>query len=182
MKKEKNTNLKQGFTLLELLVVVLIIGILASIALPQYQVAVKKATLAKYMDIVKALKEAEDRYFLANGIYAINLDALDITLPINESCTKNTTSEGSDYRCGKERFGIFSKANAQAGNNTIRYLQFFDDVTLTGGGKFYKGDIVCYSVGETARKACQSFGNGKERPYDGTAWNYVYIINRSTED
>ncbi len=53
--------MKKGFTLVEMLVVVLIIGILASVAIPNYTRSVEKSRATEAMNMVKALND---------GVYA----------------------------------------------------------------------------------------------------------------
>lgn len=63
--KEKN---KKGFTLLEMLVVVLIIGILAAVALPQYQIAVEKSKSAEVLTNLATIKREIQYYITAKGL------------------------------------------------------------------------------------------------------------------
>ncbi|MDO5765238.1 MAG: prepilin-type N-terminal cleavage/methylation domain-containing protein, partial [Elusimicrobiales bacterium] len=72
---------KQGFTLIELLVVVLIIGILSAVALPQYTKAVEKSRAAEALALVRALRTAQEAYYLTNGDYATEVTALDVEVP-----------------------------------------------------------------------------------------------------
>ena len=67
---------KRAFTLIELLVVVLIIGILAAVALPQYQKAVYKTRYAIMKPLTRAIANAQQAYYLANGNYASNFEDL----------------------------------------------------------------------------------------------------------
>jgi len=75
------TNGAKAFTLIELLVVVLIIGILASVALPQYQKAVEKSRATQAISLVKSVAQAQQAYYLANGTWATSFDELSVEIP-----------------------------------------------------------------------------------------------------
>ncbi len=69
---------RAGFALIELLVVVLIVGILAAVALPQYEKAVWKSRSAKLQIWAKRLLDAEREFMAANGYYTQCLNSLSL--------------------------------------------------------------------------------------------------------
>ena len=74
-------NNQKAFTLIELLVVVLIIGILAAVALPQYQKTVEKSRATEAIQLLKTIDQAVDTYYLSSGEYPKNFDELSIDIP-----------------------------------------------------------------------------------------------------
>ena len=147
MKKNKN-----GFTLLELLVVVLIIGILAAIALPQYQLARDKAQFANFQNQVKSIKTAVDNYRLIHNEYPNSFDGLDIDFSSNQR-VQYLDREGcvifqDSYCCvGKDVSGIQSN-NIVCGRNDYLFAY-----------SIYAGSPYCLAVNENnrAQRLCKNY-------------------------
>ena len=74
-----------GFTLIELLIVVGIIGILASIAAPNYQEAVIRSKVAKFQGDVKACETAIESYYADHSVYAFSEG-----YPVKSTCGNQT--------------------------------------------------------------------------------------------
>lgn len=87
-----------GFTLIELMITIVIIGILVGVALPGYQNSVRKshrsAAQAEMLDIANR----EQQYLLANRSYTATLSNLGYSVPTEVAarytCTVSVTSTG----------------------------------------------------------------------------------------
>ncbi len=63
------TGTQRGFTLIEVMITVVIIGILAAIAVPQFMKQTRKARGAEVNAVFAELRQREEEYHLANGSY-----------------------------------------------------------------------------------------------------------------
>ncbi|SCK14887.1 pilin [Vogesella sp. LIG4] len=65
-------SVQQGFTLIELMIVVAIIGILAAIAIPAYQDYTKRAHVSEGLQLAGAAKTSIAEYYASSGVFPLN--------------------------------------------------------------------------------------------------------------
>lgn len=95
-------NNQKGFTLIELMIVVAIIGILAAVAIPQYQDYTVRARVSEGLTLADSLKTSITEAYSTQGARSMicgtttqtNCDAINAT-PLT-AATKNVTSIQSD--------------------------------------------------------------------------------------
>ncbi len=71
----------RGFTLIELVIAVMIIGVLAAIAYPSYQDYVRKGNRSAAQSFMMTVAQRQEQYLLTNRSYAASIAALNLTQP-----------------------------------------------------------------------------------------------------
>ncbi|EPH8549325.1 pilin, partial [Neisseria gonorrhoeae] len=73
--------LQKGFTLIELMIVIAIVGILAAVALPAYQDYTARAQVSEAILLAEGQKSAVTEYYLNNGEWPKNNTSAGVANP-----------------------------------------------------------------------------------------------------
>ncbi len=182
MKKMKVN--KKGFTLIEMLVVVLIIGILAGIALPQYQMAVTKAKVASILPLMRRWKDALQEYKLQHGYYYdedndIGPDGSDLGVnwPSDWKLTSNGKACNDSLACGNDYWSeCYANEDKTGAVYCYRIIDANNDFSIwiyqpnDEAYPEYAGMMTCQPGGTEGHKICKALG-GKKLD------EYVYKLN-----
>ncbi|MEL7535963.1 MAG: pilin [Pseudomonadota bacterium] len=122
---------QQGFTLIELMIVVAIIGILAAIAIPAYQDYTIRSQVSEGMSLAAAAKSAVAESFLNDGAPPADRTAAGMTPVATDTSGKYVVSVGVNNGTITITYG--NEANNQitiAGQNTLT-LTPYESVDLS---------------------------------------------------
>ena len=116
------TKLQKGFTLIELMIVVAIIGILAAIAIPAYQDYTIRAQVTEGMNLAAAAKAAVAETFLNRGTAPANRTVAGMSA--NATDTVGKYVEQVDVANGIITITYGNEANAAINNATLRLVPY----------------------------------------------------------
>lgn len=129
MNASDNKSAQHGFTLIELMIVVIMIGIISMIAVPAYQEYSRKARRSEALATIAEVATAQEKFYSENLRYAASIDALPnfgadpyITPSGDYSVTTDTTST---YRITANAIG------RQAADTKCLQLRLFADGSKT---------------------------------------------------
>lgn len=131
-------NNKSGFTLLEIIIVIIIVGVLASLALPRFFSTVEFSRSTEALTSITAVRQAMERCYLQrNGTYVnCALANLDIENPGSAPNAHFTYAIAGQSATGYVITSTRNAVDGGDGTSTIALTQSATTVTRAGTGKF----------------------------------------------
>lgn len=138
--------MRKGFTLLELMIVVVVIAILAAIGLPQFFRVAERGRAAEGVNALGALRSAQIRHVAETGSTTDNADDLDVDMAAGDLKYFDTIGLTAGVNTRTTPGAIIASVTRDAGvdNPYAAYT-----LSITGGG-----DITC--AGDAA--GCRAAG------------------------
>ncbi|HEY1602011.1 MAG TPA: type II secretion system protein [Pirellulales bacterium] len=151
MRRRPSSELSRGgFTLVELAVVIVIIGVLASFGVPRFLKSVERSKAAEAFNYLSAVRDSQERYQSQNGTYASAILNLDISFPapqyftvadpvagstgsLENSWSSTLTRSGSSSGYGAYTV-IFTESGFDTTNSTIPNDINPSGATISGSG------------------------------------------------
>ncbi len=148
---------KQGFTLIEITAVVLILGILAAIALPQYKRVLESSRVSEAVTMLGNIETAEKMYWMQMGQFTSDFSELMLDIPLAQpEGTYNTT-----FDHGKGTFFEYDLSNCIGGECIISASRGVGDenhiyeIRLTGlTGSGADGVRSCHATDDFGVSVC----------------------------
>jgi prepilin-type N-terminal cleavage/methylation domain-containing protein len=132
--QEMQQKRRRGFTLVELAVVVVIIGVLAAFAVPRFMASVERSKAAEAFNYLSSIQAAQERYHARQGTYASLLTDLDIKMTAVKYFTPGTIDAGSTASLQDSWTLTLTRTGASAGYGeyTVTFTEEgFDSVNST---------------------------------------------------
>ena len=135
MNVKKTLRNRSGFTLLEIIIVIIIIGVLAALALPQMFKTVENSRSAEGLSNASALRDSLARYALRNGSRTSGATPTNLDIPDPSSTAAGNGSSLFNYAitgtaAGKE-FTITATRNTTQGGNALSNIVLTEDASGT---------------------------------------------------
>jgi len=144
--------IQQGFTLIELMIVVAIIGILAAIAIPAYQDYTIRAQVSEGLTLAAAAKAAVAETFINTGNAPANREEAGMSGDATDTFGQYVTQV--DVAAGAITITYGNEANTAVGNETLSLTPYTtDDGSVTwvcGSATNPTGSNVMGNVGNTS--------------------------------